>query len=57
MKTPAFPITGSRIIAGVRAAPSINDHNARRTLDPVVVVTRIRPALPKAKTLPLKEFM
>jgi len=44
VKTPPFPVSGVRIISGVRAAPSMGDHQARRTMDAVVVVKRIRAA-------------
>lgn len=43
MLCPRLLVTPFRVVAGVRAAPSMGDHQARRTMLPVMVMNRIRP--------------
>lgn len=43
---PALPVGPVRVVAGVRAAPSMGDHQARRTMDAVQVMVRKRRHVP-----------
>ena len=56
---PSLPVTGARIVAGVRACPSMGDHQARRTMDAVSVMYRVRASgkIKANKPEPPKEFL
>lgn len=47
----SLPVTGYRVVAGVRAAPNIEGRIARRTMDPVMVMKRIRRQVPKGSII------
>lgn len=55
----SLPVTGYRVVAGVRAAPNIEGRIARRTMDPVMVMKRIRRQVPKQGSIitPPVEFL